>query len=69
MAHEDKFHGYLANGRRERRQATQTEIYAYTTKGQLGKTVVTYADADKVEETLERLHKLNPGRRYATREA
>lgn len=67
MAHEDKFHGYLANGRRERKQATQTPIYAYTKAGHLGKTVVTYVDADKLEAKLNLLHQLNPGRRYAAK--
>jgi hypothetical protein len=66
MAHSDKFHSYLTAGRKANRQATQIPIFAYTAKGTLGKTVVTYVDESRLVETLDRMHTLNPGRRYAT---
>lgn len=69
MAHADKFHGYLAAGRRERRQAQQVEIFGFTTKGTLRKTATTHADADKVAETIARLETLNPGKTFTTRAA
>jgi hypothetical protein len=57
-------HGQLASIRRERRQATQVGIRRTTKSGTPAKAISLYVDADKVDETIARLERLNPGSRY-----
>lgn len=63
------FFSILTSRRLAEKQAKQVAIYAYNKDGKVGKTVITYEYPERLEATLTRLHSLNPGRRYTTKEA
>lgn len=59
-----KVHHELMTNRAERVQATKVAIYRLKRNGQRYVEPSTYSTPERLQETLDRLHSLNPGLRF-----